>query len=240
MTKAVQSPSITKLKSHRTKSSILFREVCEQLRHHVTVLGPGGPLSEISLSEQLGISRTPVREALIQLSNEGLVQFRGNGRCHVATLTRKDVAEMCDVRIGLEATAARTLTTTITPEQLAELRTLAVAADRAEKAARSRAEWDHGEEAFHRRFLEFAGNARIVELLDRQGLLERLLTLPLKDWRDRRRPKNAPSHCDVVEAVANGDPEVCDRIVRAHTAVRKHDLLAEMVEPSAGPHAKNG
>lgn len=223
---------ITKVKSHHTKSSILFREVCEKLRHHVTTLGPGVRLGESSLSEKLGISRTPVREALIQLSNEGLVQFRGNGRCHVATLTRQDVVEMCDVRIGLEATAARALALTIIPEQLAELRKLALAADRAEKTARSRAEWDQGEEAFHRRLLELAGNSRIIELLERQGLLERLLTLPLKDWRHYPRPV-APRHVDIVDALAQGDPDRCDRVVREHTSVRKQLLLDIMAETTA-------
>ena len=224
MSKASQSRTMTKLKSRRTKTSILFREVCEQLRHHVTALGPGFALSEISLSEQLGISRTPVREALIQLSNEGLVQFRGNGRCHVATFTKQDVVEICDVRIGLEATAARSLASTITAEQLAELRTLAIEADRAEKASRSRADWDRAEEAFHRRLLEFSGNSRILELLERQGLLERLLTLPLKNWRHRKRPE-APWHVDVVDALATGDPDLCDRVLRAHTGVRKQFLV---------------
>ena len=224
MSNTTDTQPISRLKSHRTKASWLFREVCERLRQHVTALGPGAQLSEISLSEQLGISRTPVREALIQLSNEGLIQYRGNGRCHVATLSKQDVQEMCEVRIGLEATAARALAKEIKPEQLAELRTLALAADRAEKSARSRAEWDQGEEAFHRRIVELAGNTRIVELLERQGLLERLLTLPMKDWRHRKRP-DAPWHVDVVDALATRDPDLCDRIVRAHTEVRKAVLM---------------
>jgi len=216
---------ISKLKSHRTKTSILFREVCERLRHHVTSLEPGAKLSEITLSEQLGISRTPVREALIQLSNEGLVQFRGNGRCHVATLTKQDIIEMSDVRIGLEATAARSLAQTIQPDQLAELQKLALAADRAERQARSRAEWDSAEEAFHQRLVELAGNSRITELLQRQGLLERLLTLPLANWRHSAETKNDPGHKLIVEAIASGDPETCDRVVRAHIEIRKQWLI---------------
>lgn len=235
MSKAAQPETMTKLKSRRTKSSLLFREACEQLRQHLTALGPGVALSEISLSEQLGISRTPVREALIQLSNEGLVQFRGNGRCHVATFTKQDVVEICDVRIGLEATAARSLATSITQDQLTNLRKLAIEADRAEKASRSRAEWDQAEEAFHRRLLEYAGNSRILELLERQGILERLLTVPLKNWRHRQRPE-APWHTDVVDALASRDPDLCDRVLRAHTGVRKQYLLKSITtfESEAG------
>jgi DNA-binding GntR family transcriptional regulator len=230
MANTLPSISIGKLKSHRTKTSILFREVCERLRHHVTSLEPGAKLSEITLSEQLGISRTPVREALIQLSNEGLVQFRGNGRCHVATLTKQDVIEMADVRIGLEATAARALARTIQPDQLAELNKLALAADRAERQAKSRAEWDSAEEAFHQRLVELAGNTRIIELLQRQGLLERLLTLPMSDnWR-RFATKGDPGHKMIVEALATGDPEQCDRIVRSHTEIRKQHLLETFEE----------
>jgi DNA-binding GntR family transcriptional regulator len=73
--------------------------------------------------------------------------------------------------------------------------------------------------------VELAGNTRIIELLQRQGLLERLLTLPMSDnWR-RFASKGDPGHKLIVEALATGDPEQCDRIVRSHTEVRKQWLV---------------
>lgn len=221
-----QMSSLGRLPSHRTKVSGLFREVCERLRHYVTALEPGAPLSEAAIGEQLGISRTPVREALIQLSNEGLIQYRGNGRCHVATLSKQDVIEMSEIRSALEAAAARSLAVTITAEQLQELNGLAEFVDRAESYASARAEWDRGEEAFHRRFLKMAGNSRIFALLERQGLIERLLTLPIQDWRASLQTDPGPTHKDLVAALASGDSEHCDRVFRAHADSRKRLLTA--------------
>lgn len=227
MTRMGQLKGISKLTTHRTKTSSLFREVCERLRQYVTNIGPGSRLSEIELSGQLGISRTPVREALLQLSNEGLVQYRGNGRCYVATITKKDAIDMSDIRTALESAAARSLAQSITTEQLAELSQLAAAADEAELRCTSRTEWDHAEDAFHRRFLEFADNPRIFEILARQGLIERLLTFPLSNWQHLARRDPGPDHQALIAALTSRDPERCERVFRAHTDGRKRWLISE-------------
>ncbi len=74
----------------------------------------GAALSEDGLAVQLGVSRVPVREALIQLEQEGLVEFDQRGRCRVRTFTEEDLEELYSMRCTLEVMAARLVAKRIT------------------------------------------------------------------------------------------------------------------------------
>ncbi len=71
---------------------------------------PGDSLAEPVLAERFGVSRAPIREALIELEREGLVQFETTGRTRVRPLTEEDLIEIVDTRIALEAMGARRAT----------------------------------------------------------------------------------------------------------------------------------
>ena len=68
---------------------------------------PGAVMSQVALAEELGISRTPLREALRMLQSEGLVEGEPNRRVRVAPMTRTDLEELCVMRVTLEAEAIR-------------------------------------------------------------------------------------------------------------------------------------
>jgi DNA-binding GntR family transcriptional regulator len=70
-------------------------------------LAPGEPLAEIALADRFQTSRAPVREALIELEREGLIQFGATGRTRVRTLTPKDFDEIMETRVALESMGAR-------------------------------------------------------------------------------------------------------------------------------------
>ena len=70
------------------------------------VLKPGERLMEIQLSEQLGVSRTPVREAIRMLELEGLVVMLPRKGAYVANISKKDLMDILEVRVGLEGLAA--------------------------------------------------------------------------------------------------------------------------------------
>ena len=84
-------------------------------------LPSGGRLSELALSRELGISRTPVREAISQLASEGLVEQRRNAGAFVRRPTRMDLEEIYELREWLETSAVAAAAGRITREQLAEL-----------------------------------------------------------------------------------------------------------------------
>ena len=96
-------------------------------------LAPGQPLGEADLSDALGVSRTPLREALKQLANEGLVELRLNHSAQVAPFRRAELAELFEAVSGIERCAA----------ELAALRMEAGDFERLE-ALQDKIEWHHG------------------------------------------------------------------------------------------------
>jgi DNA-binding GntR family transcriptional regulator len=149
-------------------------------------------------------------------------------------LSKQDVIEMSDVRTVLEGAAARTLAPKITAQEVAELRTLAVTVDHSRQHATARADWDRAEEAFHRRFLEMAGNSQIFEILERQGLMERLLTaLPREHWRHEV-DVGIATHQDLVDILATHDPQRSEQAFREHAEFRKRWMLAAYAHTDSG------
>lgn len=78
-------------------------------------------LKEVAIGEELGVSRTPVREAFRQLELEGLIQIVPNKGAYVTGITAKDVKDIYMIRSSLEGMCARLATENITPEQLEEM-----------------------------------------------------------------------------------------------------------------------
>ena len=82
---------------------------------------PGERLMEISLANRLGVSRTPVREALRQLELEGLVRIIPNRGAFVEGITKEDVKDIYEIRARLEGLCAKWAADRITKDQIAEL-----------------------------------------------------------------------------------------------------------------------
>jgi DNA-binding GntR family transcriptional regulator len=91
------------------KRTSLAKDITNQLRQLILrgVFLPGSPLSEASLARQLKVSRAPVREAMIVLEREGLLQSDERGRSKVREITAKDFNELCSLRELLESMAAK-------------------------------------------------------------------------------------------------------------------------------------
>lgn len=85
------------------------REIASRMRRDIIsgAFKPGEALAEPALAGLFGVSRAPVREAMIELERAGLVQFELNGRTRVRTLEEKDVVEIIEARIALESMGAR-------------------------------------------------------------------------------------------------------------------------------------
>src|SRR5574344_2068817 len=100
--------------------------VCETLREAIIsgVLRPGERLMEIQLAEELGVSRTPVREAIRKLELEGFVIMIPRRGTYVANLSIKDINDVYEIRISLDVLAAGLAAERIEPEEIAELNRL--------------------------------------------------------------------------------------------------------------------
>jgi DNA-binding GntR family transcriptional regulator len=184
----------------------------------------GDRLVETQLSESLGISRAPIREALQKLAGEGLVEGSAHHGAYVTTLTAQDIADLYNVRLGLETVALRLFMTSDAPT--ASLRD---AVRRMEKAAKAgdmtrlvRAELD-----FHRRIAEGSGNALLVRLYSElEGRV--LLALALDDALFERLEDIALEHVPVLEAIEAGDTDHAARTLQAHIVSTVGSLLERL------------
>ena len=122
----------------------------------------GAPLSENRIATQLGISRTPVREALQRLEKEGLVKRTDNARFTVSQLTPQEANDACDLLEVLDTYIAKKAASLLTAEDQA---VLLASVDDMRRAAESgdKARWSEADLAFHRVINSIAGNALVAD-----------------------------------------------------------------------------
>jgi DNA-binding GntR family transcriptional regulator len=135
----------------------LYEDVAEQLRQRIFArdLEPGEWIDELKIAAELGISRTPLREALKVLAVEGLVAMKPRRGAYVAETSREDVTHVYHLLAVLESDAAAEVARNATDAQLAELQALH---DRLERQVKQRDAFFATNEAFHLKLLEIAGN----------------------------------------------------------------------------------
>jgi DNA-binding GntR family transcriptional regulator len=126
----------------------------------------GTRLRDEELAAQLGVSRTPVREALMYLSQEGLVEVYPRSGTRVRTFTEEDIEEIFEVRAALETLAVRKAAGRLDPGEVQRLRTLWEAAERA-LAKGDAAPALKLDQEMHQLILEASGNRRLKELMAR-------------------------------------------------------------------------
>jgi DNA-binding GntR family transcriptional regulator len=197
--------------------------IASQLREHIAsgVLPPGTPLSDKALAEQLKISRTPVREALLQLRSEGLVVARPQSGTFVFDPDAKEVAEICQVRGILEAGALAV----VTAEQLPSLKE-ALAANVADAAAalkkRDHATCDALDAAFHETIVALCGNDLLVQTY--RGISNRVRALRNRMPRAHDRYARAvEEHKEISRMITRGNVKGAANELAAH--VRKVEAL---------------
>lgn len=135
----------------------LYEEVAELLRQRIfrRELEPGSWIDELKIAEELGISRTPLREALKVLAAEGLVTMKVRRGAYVTEVSDKDLADVYHLLSLLESDAAGVVAQRATATQLEELKALH---DDLETAVNDRDRFFAINEQFHMRLLEMADN----------------------------------------------------------------------------------
>ena len=135
----------------------LYEEVAELLRQRIfrRELEPGSWIDEVKLSQEYGISRTPLREALKVLAAEGLVTMKMRRGAYVTEVSERDLAEVYHLLSLLESDAAGVVAQKASDAELNELKALHA---ELEAATRNRDKFFAVNERFHMRLLEIAGN----------------------------------------------------------------------------------
>jgi len=146
---------------------VINQEVCERLRSWIVegVLQPGEVIRDHALAERLGVSRTPVREALLRLEAEGLVETSPNRWTRVCPITVETAEEIYPIIESLELLALRLAAGANDPEFVPSLRRANrdLAASIAGKNAKAAAAADH---AFHNAIVSRSGNAELISLIE--------------------------------------------------------------------------
>lgn len=186
-------------------------------------LAPGEALSEPHLAQHYDLSRTPVREALIRLSDEGLVDIVPKSGTTVARIPLALLPEAIFVRHALEEATCRQAAARATDSAL--LRLEACIALQREMSAQPDIEAFHlADEQFHATLADVAGFPGIWTLVERAKMhidRYRRLTLP----RHGRMPMVIEEHVAIVEAIRRRDPDAAGRAMTRHL-----DGLAESIE----------
>ena len=196
----------------------LAREVLLALRADIISgkLAPGTSLAEPVLARQFGSSRAPVREALIELEREGLVQFETTGRTRVRTLNDRDFAEIREARVALESMAARRAAVLWTPKDSGFIEeNIAL-----QEQASTLAELSSLDVELHAYVMRLAANRRLLALwqsirwqfdmclASTHRLQQNLAFNP--------RQITVNSHRLLLAALASGNPDVAARKMAAH------------------------
>lgn len=189
-------------------------------------LQPGERLMEIQLAQRLGVSRTPVREAMRKLELEGLVVMIPRKGAVVADITAQDMVDVLEVRAVLEELAIRRACDHITDEQLREMKK--IAAD----FKRSLEEEDllvcvEVDMAFHEVIYNAAENKRLLQLL--LNLREQMYRYRLEYMKDKKMHQLLVDEHDTIRtALKNRDADKAAVAIRDHIKNQKETILRSL------------
>ncbi|WP_110954263.1 GntR family transcriptional regulator [Anaerosinus massiliensis] len=202
--------------------------VCETLREAIRggVLKPGERLMEIQLAEELGVSRTPVREAIRKLELEGYVIMMPRRGTYVANLSIRDVNEVFEIRTSLDSLASGLAAERITDEELERLERLLVLIGEyieqndMEKIVETDTE-------FHDILYQASRNTRLVGII--YNLREQLTRFRSTSMSYPGRLKETlEEHRQMVEAIAQGNVELAQKAAEHHMEKSEQTLLISM------------
>jgi len=179
-------------------------------------------LDERRLAEELGVSRTPIREALTRLEQEGLVQNIPRRGAFVVRKTKKQILEMVCVWSALEGLAARMATVRASDEELSGLRTMFATFKDSEGASAHIDEYSEKNILFHQAIIKLSKCDLLVDIAE--SLFIHIHSIRSRTIRERERVTDSIiDHMHIIEALEQRDGDLAERYVREHTNnLRKH------------------
>ncbi len=190
--------------------------IFDTLREAIIVgeLKPGERLMEVQLAQKMGVSRTPVREAIRKLELEGLVEMLPRKGAHIADLSVKDIMDVLEVRATLDGLASSLSATRISDEEIRELRHIQsqfvsyVEKDNLQGSIKKDVE-------FHDIIYRSSRNDKLIQISNNlREQIQRFRVIYLKDYSSTR--ELVREHNEIIEAIAARDPEAAMRSAQAH------------------------
>lgn len=178
-------------------------------------------LDERQLSEKLGVSRTPIREAMTLLEQEGFVRSSPRRGVFVVRKTKREILDMVVVWATLESMAARMAAQNASDEEIASLRTLFHDFEKASLPEHLN-EYSDANISFHKQILRMSGCNLIVKITDNLFIHMRAIR-KVTIAHDDRAQRSIDEHMQIIEALEARDANRAERLVRDHTlGLAKH------------------
>ena len=172
-------------------------------------------LDERALGEQLGVSRTPVREAISRLEQEGLVENIARRGAFVVRKSKEEILDMIDVWAALESMAARLATSRASDSEIAALREKFTSFDDSEEAKAHIDEYSETNIDFHQTIINLANSPLITEMSNQLFFHMRAIRASTIKERDRI-SRSVIDHIRIIEAIEDRDPYHAEQLVRDH------------------------
>ncbi|EAU39999.1 transcriptional regulator, GntR family protein [Fulvimarina pelagi HTCC2506] len=179
----------------------------------------GTRLLETELARRIGVSRTPIRDALRRLVNEGFLEYAANVGCRVRGWGRNDIDSIFDLRIELETYAARRAATRIRPGEIRQLTELCDAmeavVERSLGLPELRDELTPLNDRFHTVITEAAGNARLTPVLASVTFAPMVLRT-FRRYREEEVMRSMGHHRELVSALESANADWSAAVMRSH------------------------
>ena len=196
-------------------------DICGRLREEILTcrLPPGTELREQALAARLGVSKSPVREALLRLSQERLVSVRPRQGYRVTPISVAEAEQLLELRRLLELACVRAAAARATSAQLEALRQAAIfAGDPHQFIVYNR--------RFHTVLASCCGNLRLADVATSAiAQTDRLVHVSLETFADRDLARLVGEHGELADAVAVGDRRRAVRLMRLHLEAAEHRIL---------------
>jgi len=224
------SSSLPKVERQR-----LHDTVVDHLRGFIVegLLAPGVKLNERKLCETLGISRTPLREALKVLAAEGLIEISPNRGASVSQMSEFEIREMFELMSGLEAFSGELACERITPLEIAEIKALhyAMLACRAQNDLSG---YYSRNQAIHDKINEAARNTALRQTY--VSINRRLMALRFRsNFQTPKWDSAIRDHEEMIEALETRDGRRMGEILRKHLLSKRDAVLAERTMTTVKP-----
>ena len=189
-------------------------------------LKPGERLMEIHLADRLGVSRTPIREAIRKLELEGLVTMIPRRGAEVAQITEKSMKDVLEVRRALDALCAELACDRITDEELENLR---LACDAFETAVKTKdaKKIAQADVALHDIIVRATGNQRLIQLVN--NLSEQMYRYRFEYIKDfSQHERLVEEHRIIYESIVNKDKETASEAAKTHIDNQKKAIIRQI------------
>ena len=172
-------------------------------------------LDERQLAAELGVSRTPIREAIHRLEQEGFVRVMQRRGVFVVRKTKREILEMIVTWAALESMAARLITKHATDEEISTLRTL-FGTDDGNSRDQRLDEYSDKNIQFHQQILRISKNTLLQQMTD--NLFDHVRAIRhMALGQNNRMERSIEDHLEIIEALEKRDTERAEQLVRRHT-----------------------